>query len=104
MKKLFYKEIGIDGIAEEHNDGCDGVETLDLSEVFKDLIIKTSAFSARKAWFDLDEVSLARGRCVGHFKLTLEKIDHPVGAQWVGDFESEDKYLKLVSVPIKSTF
>ena len=104
MEKLSYKEIGIEGIAEAYNEGCDEGEAAGLSEVFKDLITKTTAFSAHKAWFDLDDVSLAQGRCVGHFKLTLEKIDHPVGAQWVGTFEAEGQYLKLVSVPIRRAF
>ena len=104
MEKLSYKEIGIEGIAEEHNEGCDEGEAAGLSEVFKDLIIKTTAFSAYKAWFDLDDVSLAQGHCVGHFKLTLERTDSPGGAQWGGTFEAEGKYLKLISAPIRRAF
>lgn len=104
MNTLVAKEIGIEGIAEEHNEGCDEGETAGLREVFKDLIIKTTAFSAHKAWFNLGDVSLAQGRCVGHFKLTLERVDHSEGMQWIGTFEAEGQYLKLVSVLIKRAF
>ena len=104
MNKLSYKDAMDEGLAAIHNDGCDGMEMLDLISIFKDLIVKTSAFSASKAWFNLDEVSHACAPCVGHFKLALEKIDHPKREQWVGTFEAKDKYLKLFSLPTRKTF
>ena len=104
MEKLSYKDAMDEGLAAIHNDGCDGMEMLDLISIFKDLVIKTSAFSASKAWFNLDEVSHACAPCVGHFKLALEKIDHPKREQWVGTFEAKDKCLKLFSLPVRNSF
>ena len=104
MEKLSYKDATNEGLAAINNDRCDEMEILDLISIFKDLIIKTSAFSASKSWFNLEEVSHACASCVGHFKLALEKIDHPKREQWIGTFEAKDKYLKLFSLPTRKTF
>ena len=101
MKKLLQHEVAIYGLAEEHNEGCDGGDTESMIEVFWALIRKLDLLPVSKAECDLQNFKLALDCSVEYFNLTLEKITTAEEKQWVGTFTFKDKYLKLFSIPVK---
>ena len=101
MKKLGFKDMYLYGLAEEHNEGCDGRDTEALIDVFWGVIRKLDLLPVSKAECDLREDPFAIECCVEYFNLTVEKITTPEDRQWVGTFTWKDQYLKLFSIPVK---
>ena len=101
MKKLFFKDMYLYGLMEEHNEGCEGGDTESMIEVFWALIRKLDLLPVSKAECDLQNFQLALNYCVEYFNLNLEKITTPEDRQWVGTFTWKDQYLKLFTIPVK---
>ena len=101
MRKLGFKDMYLYGLAEEHNEGCDGRDTEALIDVFWRVIRKLDVSPVSKADCDLREDPFAIECCIEYFNLTVEKITTPEDRQWIGTFTWKDQYLKLFSIPAK---
>lgn len=92
MSKLFYKAI----IHDIENKNCLDAEVEKLLDVFENTMKNTARTLARKAWFELEDFSLAGQRGIAGFSLMIEKQMVGKHEQWTGVFTHKNKELKVL--------
>lgn len=93
MSKLFYRAF----IEDIENQKCTDLELEQLIDIFQYSVKHMATTLARKSWFELKDYYDAKKRGIANFTLEIEKKTIKGVDNFIGEFKSNNKNLKIIA-------